>query len=158
MEYWSPAPLPEEDPGKDATAPAELRQLAEEEAEFSSDSSVGSEPEVEITGASGPPPSAALGRKTCRAVRKIQLSKAGLAAAQQALKSSTRKGSSKVRGASAPPANTEVGSALTSPRVEEEATQSLGQLRGEVASPRAGYGTPPAAPLRLRIPLCRSGG
>ena len=44
LEYWSPAPLPEGDPGKDASAPAELRQPTEEEAEFSSDSSVGSEP------------------------------------------------------------------------------------------------------------------
>ena len=122
LEYWFPTPLPE----GDATAPTELRQPAEEEAEFSSDSSVGSEPDVEITGASGPPPSAALGRKTCRAVRKIQLSKAGLAAAQQALKSSTRKGASKVQGASAPPATTEVGLALTSPRVEVEVAQSLG--------------------------------
>ena len=115
MEYWSPAPLPKGDPGKDAAAPAELRQLVEEEAEFFVDSSVGSEPEVEITGASGPPPSAVLGRKTCHIVRKIQLSKAGLAAAQQA-----------------PLATTEVGSALIGPRVEEEAAQSLGQLRGEV--------------------------
>ena len=49
MEYWSPTPLPEGDPGKDA-APAELRQPAEEEIEFSSDSSVGRESEVEITG------------------------------------------------------------------------------------------------------------
>jgi hypothetical protein len=59
-----------------------MRQPAEEEAEFSSDSSVGSEPEVEITGASGPPPSATLRRKMCRAIKKIQLSKAGLAAVQ----------------------------------------------------------------------------
>ena len=98
LEYWSPAPLPEGDPGKDVAAAAELRQPAEEEAEFSSDSSVGSEPEVEITGASGPSPSAGLGRKMRRAVRKIRLSKAGLAAAQQTLKSSTCKGASKVRG------------------------------------------------------------
>ena len=82
LEYWSPAPLPERDPGKDAAAPTELRQLAEEEAEFSSDSSVGSEPEVEITGASGPPLLAALRRKMRRAVKKIPLLKAGLAAAQ----------------------------------------------------------------------------
>ena len=71
LEYWSPAPLPDGDPGKDAAAPAELLQPAEEEAEFSSDSSVGSEPEVESTGASGPPPLAALRRKTRRAVKKI---------------------------------------------------------------------------------------
>ena len=71
MEYWSPAPLPEGDPGKDAATPVELRQPLEEELEFSSDSSVGSEPDVEITGASGPPPSVALRRKTHRTVRKI---------------------------------------------------------------------------------------
>ena len=142
LEYWSLTPLPEGDPGKDATTPA----------------SVGSEPEVEIIGASGPPPSAVLGRKTCRTVRKIQLSKAGLAVAQQSLRSSTRKGVSKVRGASAPPATAEVGSASASPRVEKEAAQGLGQLRGEVTPLHASSGTPPAAPLKLKFPLCRSGG
>ncbi|XP_039818491.1 uncharacterized protein LOC120680996 [Panicum virgatum] len=40
LEYWSPAPLLEGDPSKDAAAPVELRQPAEE-VEFSSDSSVG---------------------------------------------------------------------------------------------------------------------
>ena len=113
---------------------------------------------MEINGASGPLPSATLGRKTHRVTRKIQLSKAQLAAAQQALKSSSCKGASKVRGASAPSATTEVGSTLAGPRVEEEAAQSLGQLCGEVASPRAGSGTPPAAPLRLRFPLRHSSG
>ena len=77
---------------------------------------------------------------------------------QQALKSSSRKGASKVRGASAPLATTEVGSVLTGPRVEEEAAQSLGQLRGEKESPRACSGTSPTAPLRLKFPLRRSGG
>ena len=158
MEYWSPAPLPEGHPGKDATAPAELRQPVEEEAEFSSDSSVGSEPDVEITRASGPPPSAALRRKTCRTVRKIQLSKAGLAAVQQSLRSSTRKGTSKVQGASASPATAEVGSASAGPQVEKEAAQVLGQLCGEETPPRAGSGTPPAVPLRLKFPLRHSGG
>ena len=59
MEYWSLAPLPVGDPGKEIAAPAKLRKPADEEMEFSSDSSVGSESEVEITGASGPPTSAA---------------------------------------------------------------------------------------------------
>jgi len=126
LEYWSPAPLPEGDPGKDAAAPAELHQPAEEEIEFSSDSSVGSELEVEITGASGPPLSAAPRRKTRRAVKKIPLSKAGLAAAQQSLRSSTQRGTSKVRGASAPPATAEVGSASGDPQAEKEAAQGLG--------------------------------
>ena len=91
-------------------------------------------------------------------VKKIQLSKAGLAAAQQSLRSSTRKGASKVRGASAPPSTAEVGSASTGPQVEKEAAQVLGQLRGEETPPRAVSGTPPAAPLRLKFPLRRSGG
>ena len=89
MEYWSPTPLPEGDPGKDAAAPAELRQPAEEEVEFSSDSSMGIESEVEITGASGLPSSAAPRRKMRHAVKKILLSKAGLTATQRALGSLT---------------------------------------------------------------------
>ena len=113
---------------------------------------------MEITGASGPPLSAALRKKTRHAVMKIQLSKAGLAAAQQTLRSSTRKGASKVRGALAPPATAEVGSASVGPQVEKEAAQVLGQLRGEVTPPHAGSGTPPAAPLRLKFPLRHSGG
>ena len=116
LEYWSPAPLLEGDPSKDATAPAELRQPVEEEIEFSSNSSVGSESEVEITGASGPPSSAAPRRKMRRAVRKIPLSKAGLMGAQQTLRSSTRMGTSKVRGASAPPATAVMGSASAAPK------------------------------------------
>ena len=108
----------------EAARPAELHKTADDEMEFSSDSSVGSEPEVEITGASGPPPSAALRRKTYRAVKKIQLSKVGFAAAQQMLMTSTRKGASKVRGGG------KVGSVLTGPRVEVEATQSLGRSGG----------------------------
>ena len=155
MEYWSATPLPEGNPRKDAAVPAELRQPAEEEAEFSS---VGSEPEVEITGASGPPPSAALRTKTCHPIKKIQLSKAGLAVVQQTQRSSTRKGASKVWGASAPPTTAEVGLASASPQVEKEAAQVLGQLRGEVTPPHASSGTPPAAPLRLKLPLRRSGG
>ena len=115
LEYRSPTHLHEGDPRKDTAALAELRQPAEEEAKFSSDSSVGSESEVEITGASGPPTLAAPRRKTRRAVKKIPLSKAGLAAAQQSLRSSTRKGTSKVRGASVPPATAEVGSASAGP-------------------------------------------
>ena len=119
--FWSPTPLPEGHPGKDAATPAVLRQSVEEEAGFSSDSFVGSEPEVEITGASGPLSSAAPRRKTRCAVKKIPLSKAGLAAAQQPLRSSTRRGTSKVRGASAAPATAEVGSASAGPQAEKEA-------------------------------------
>ena len=41
LEFWSPAPLPEGDPGKEATIPAELRKPADDEMEFSSDSLCG---------------------------------------------------------------------------------------------------------------------
>jgi hypothetical protein len=112
LEYWSPAPLPEEDHVKDAAVPVELRQLAEEEIEFSSDSSMGSESEVEITGASGLLSLATTRRKTHHAVKKIPMSKAGLTVAQRLLRRSTPMGTSKVRGASTPPATTAVGSAL----------------------------------------------
>ena len=130
----------------------------EEEAEFSSDTSVGSEPEMEITEASGPPPSAALRKKMHRTVKKIPLSKAGLAAAQQTLRSTTRTGTSKVRGASVHPATAEVGSASAGPQAEKEAAQVLGQLHGEVTPPRAGSGAPPAALLKLKFSLRRRGG
>ena len=135
-----------------------MRQPAEEEAEFSSDSSVGSEPEVEITGASGPPPSATLRRKKRRAIKKIQLSKAGLAAVQQTLRSSTRKGTSKVQGASASPATAEVGSALAGPQTEKEAAQMLGELHGDVTPLRVGSGALLAVLPKLKFPLCHSGG
>jgi hypothetical protein len=145
LEYWSPSPLPEGDPGKDAAAAAELRQPAEEEAEFSSDSSVGSEPEVEITGALGPPSSAAQKRKMCRIVKKIQLSKAGLAIAQQTLRSSTQNGASNVQGASAHPATAEVGSVSAGPQVEKEVAQVLGQLLWDSAGCAAEVEVPPAS-------------
>jgi hypothetical protein len=156
--YWSPAPLPEGDPSKDAGAPAELRHSAEEEIELSSDSSVGSESEVEITDASEPPSSAAPRRKSCRAVKKIPMSKVGLTAAQRSLRSSTPKGMSKVWGDSAPPATTAVGSASVGPKAEKEAAQGLGQLHEEVMPTRPNSRAQLAAPLKLKFALRRSGG
>ena len=91
-------------------------------------------------------------------MRKILLSKAGLMAAQQSLRSLTRKGTSKVRGASAPPATTMMGSASAGPQAEKEAAQGLGQLRGEVTPPRTSSRAQPAAPLKLKFALHRSGG
>ena len=158
MEFWSPAPLPKGDPGKDVAASAELCQPAEEEIEFSSDSSMGSESEVEITGASGLPPSAAPRRKMNRAMKKILLSKAGLAVAQQSQRSLTRRGTSKVRGASVPPATAEVGSASARPQAEKEAAQGLGQLYGEVTPLRTSSKAQPAAPLKVKFALRWSGG
>ena len=113
---------------------------------------------MEITGASGPTPLAAPRRKMRRAMKKTPLSKAGLAAAQQLLRSSTRRGTSKVRGASAPPATAEVGLASAGPQAEKEAAQGLGQLCREVTPPRTSSGAQPAAPLKLKFTLRRSGG
>ena len=115
LEFWSPAPLLEGDPGKSAMPLAELKEPKGCELECSSDSSVRSESEVEITGASGPPTTAASKRKTRRAMKKIPLSKMGLTAAQRSQRSSTPKGASKVQGPSAPPVTAEVGSAATRP-------------------------------------------
>ena len=157
MAFWSPTPLPEGDPGKEIAAPVELRQPADEDMEFSPDSSVVSESEVEITGASGPPTVAAPRRKS-RAVKKILMSKAGLTAAQRSLRSSTPKGTSKFRGASTPPATTVVGSTSASPQAEKEAAQGLGQLYGEVTPLRTSSGAQPALPLKLKFSRRRSSG
>jgi len=101
---------------------------------------------------------AASRRKTLRAVKKIPLLKAGLTAAQRSLRSSTPKSTSKVRGASAPSATTGVGSALAGPRAEKKVAQGLGQLHGEATPLRPSSGAQPAAPLKLKFALCRSGG
>ena len=146
MEYWSPAPVPEGGPSKEVAGPAELRKPADEEMEFSSNSSVGSESEVEIIGASGPPTAAAPKRKTRRVTRKILLSKAGLTVAERSLRSSTPKGGSKVRGASAHPVTTRVGSAAAGPQAEKEAIQGLSQMRGEVTPRRSGLGVKAVVP------------
>jgi hypothetical protein len=113
---------------------------------------------VEITGASGPPSSATPRRKKHCAVRKIPLSKAGLMAAQQSLRSSTCKGMSKVQGASAPPATAVMGLASAGPQAEKDADQGLGQLRREVMPPRTSSGAQPAVPLKLKFALRWSSG
>ena len=67
-------------------------------------------------------------------------------------------GTSKVRGASAPPATTAVGSASAGPQAMKEAAQGLGQLRGEVTPPCPSSGAQLAAPLKLKFVLRQSGG
>ena len=104
MEYWSPAPLPEGDPGKETAAPVELRQPAEEETEFSSNSSMGSESEVEINGASGQRPTGGPAKRRKHVVRKIPASKlvAGATTSRDA-HSSTPRARSEERGAMVSP-------------------------------------------------------
>jgi len=113
--------LPEGDPSKQIARPAELREPTEEEFAFSFDSSVRSESEVEIIGASGPPTAAGPKKRTHRAVKKIPLLKVGMTSAERATWSSTSRGGSKVRVASAPPHHTErEDPAAAGPQVEKE--------------------------------------
>ena len=53
--FWSPAPLPEGDAGKDAAAPVNLKEPEAADLEASYDSSVGGELDVEVVGATTPP-------------------------------------------------------------------------------------------------------
>ena len=62
QEFWSPAPLPEGDAGKDAAALANLREPEAAYLEVLSDSSVGGKSDVEVIGASVPPNPSALKR------------------------------------------------------------------------------------------------
>jgi len=78
LEFWSPAPLPEGDAGKDATTPSDLKKPEAADLEVSSDSSIGDGSDVEVVGVSAPP---AASRRRRRAVRKIPTSKAGLRSA-----------------------------------------------------------------------------
>ena len=75
LEYRSPTPLSEGDPGKDARLPAELSKPEGGDLEFSSNSNVGSESDVKITGASSLPPAGGLVKKKRCAVRKIPISR-----------------------------------------------------------------------------------
>ena len=75
LEFWSLAPLPEGEAGKDTTAPDDLKKPEAADLEVSSDSSIGDGSDVEVVGVSAPP---AAPRRRRHAVRKIPASKAGL--------------------------------------------------------------------------------
>ena len=66
LEYWSPAPQPEGDVGKNAAAPANLKEPEVVDLEVSSDSSFGGESDVEVIGASIPPQPSMSGRRRRR--------------------------------------------------------------------------------------------
>ena len=78
LEFWSLAPLPEGDAGKEAAAPANLRKLEATDLEMSSNSPVAGDSDIEVLGGTAPP-SAPRWRR--RAIRKISASKAGLSGA-----------------------------------------------------------------------------
>ena len=54
QEFGSPAPLPEGDAGKDAAAPANLREPEAADLEVSSDLSIGRESDIEVVGTTVP--------------------------------------------------------------------------------------------------------
>ena len=79
LEYWSPAPLLEEDVGKNAAALADLKEPEAVDLEVSSNLSIGDDSDVEVTGVTAPPhPPASVWCRRRQAVRKILASKAGM--------------------------------------------------------------------------------
>ena len=79
LEYWSPAPLPEWDAGKNAAALANLKEPPAVDLEISSDLSVGGESDFEVVGATVPPNSSAPERWRWRlAIRKVSAAKAAM--------------------------------------------------------------------------------
>ena len=69
LEFWSLAPLPEGDAGKDTATLDDLKKPEAADLEVSFDSSIGDGPDVEVVGVSAPP---AAPRRRRRAVRKIR--------------------------------------------------------------------------------------
>ena len=161
LEYWSPAPLSEGDAGKNAAAPAELKEPVAADLEYSSDSSVGSESDVEVAGASAPPhPPASLRRRRRHAVRKVSISKASMRGAlpKGAPAAASRSGSEEVGADDAPQSSG--GSAGADAARVEEGDAALGLSRmGRVKSPLpAVLLQPPAVPLKLTFNIRGSGG
>ena len=136
LEFWSPAPLPEGDAGKDTVAPADLKKPEAADLEVSSDSSVGDGSDVEVTGASAPP---AAPRRRRRAVRKIPASKAGLRSAlpKEGSAAASRSGSEELGAEDAPELSGE-GAGTDAGRGEGEAAAGLVHL--------GGIGSPPLVP------------
>ena len=152
LEFWSPAPLPEGDPGKNVMPPTELRKLEGEELEVSSYSSVGNELEVEITGASGPTPAGGAPKKRRRAIRKILISRIGAGATpgRTTRRTMPRPGSEDWEAEAAEKAASLVGG--------KEAAQGLSQLQGEETPLRSGRSLESAVLLKPSFNVRKSGG
>ena len=156
MEFWSPAPLPEEDAGKDAAAPADLKKPEAEDLEVLSESSIGDGSDVEVVGASTP--LAATTRRR-RAIRKIPASKAGLGSAlpKGGSAAASRSGSEELGAEDAPELSGE-GIGANAGRAEGEAAARLAGIGGIGSPPLVPRPQPPAAPLRLSFTAHRSTG
>ena len=156
MEFWSPAPLPEEDAGKDAAAPADLKKPEAEDLEVLSESSIGDGSDVEVVGVNAPPPAP---RRRRRAVRKILASKAGLRSVLPKGGSATasRSGSEEL-GAEDTPELSGDGTGAGARSAEGEAVAGLTCI-GEIGSPLfVPRPQPHAALLRLSFSARHSGG
>ena len=119
LEYWSPAPLPEGDPGKDASAPAELRQQVDKEIEFSSDSSVGASRRWR-----SPEPQ---GRR-----EEDPAIEGGVDGGTTVTEELDPQGDEQGPGSVGAPGHCCDGVSIGRPQAKKEAAQGLGQLRGEV--------------------------
>ena len=154
LEFWSPAPLPEGDVGKDAAAPADLKKPEAVDLEVSSDSSIGDGSDVEVVGASAPP--AAPRRRRC-AIRKILSSKSSLRSAlpNGGSAATSRSGSEELGAVDAPELSGE-GAGADAGRAEGEAAVGLARIGGIGSPPLVPRPQPPAALLRLSFTARRS--
>ena len=156
LEFWSPAPLPEGDAGKDAAAPADLKKPEAVDLELSSNSSIGEGSDVEVVGVSTPP--AAPRRRRC-AVKKTPASKAGLRSAQPkgGSAAASRSGSEELGAEDAPELSGEIAGADAG-RGEGEAATGLARIGGIRSPPLVPRLQPPALPLRLSFTARQSTG
>ena len=154
LEFWSPAPLPGEDAGKDAAAPANLKEPEADDLEASSDSSIEGNSDVDVVGAPASTP-----KQQRHAVRKISASKAGMRGAlpKGAPAAASRSGSEEPGAEDAPELSVE-GANTSAGRAEGEAVAGLTCI-GEIGSPLlVPRPLPPAAPLKLSFTARHSGG
>jgi len=156
LEFWSPAPLPEGDAGKDIATPADLKKPEAAYLEVSSDSSIGDGSDVEVVGASAPP--AAPRWRKC-AVRKILASKAGLRSAlpKEGSAAASRSGSEELEAEDTGKLSGE-GTGVGAGRAEGEATAGLARIGGIGSPPLVPRPQPPAALLRLSFTARQSAG
>ena len=156
LEFWSPAPLPEGDVGKDAAAPADLKKPEAVDLEVSSDSSIGDGSDVEVVGASAPP---AAPRRRRRGIRKISASKAGLRSVlpKGGSGAASRSGSEELGAEDAPELSGE-GAGTDAGRGEGEAATGLARIGGIRSPPLVPRLQPPTVPLGLSFTARQSAG
>ena len=160
QEFWSPAPVPEGDAGKDAAAPANLKEPEAAGLEASSDLSVGGESDIEVVGATVPPnPSAPGQRRRRRAIHKISASKASMRGAlpKGGPAAASRSGSKELGAEDAPELSGE-GTGASARCAEGEAAVGLTRMGGIGSPLLVPRSQPHAMPLKMSFVAHRSGG